>query len=388
MPIETINRTVLQYYEEVHLQEINRQLYTTLFSLEDTNTSAGFLLDRYSVTPAAVAYVSSSSPAVTLNYQEGSSIQISPPRLAQRTPINRELKDKAIAGVEAAAGYGPAEIQMIGQITKTHVAAINMTKNKQALEVFLEGEFRARGSNDADLDMDIDYSRDDSLSFTYDTQPTAASVGGALSAALGKLSKFGAPLDEVIVLLGGKWITYIARDADIQRSQAFNLQNVLTATSLLPENVRNTEGLKLLAMYRGLDMITGVSLCAYTPRVPYVAPGVDASTPYIPDDKAIVLSLQSDRYRINRGMDVFDPSGNSQVVAQEIAPDTYTTPDPIIDYIRSQSRHAFVPANINHTAVITGLFATGETSAETPKETPTETPTETPSGTPSATPGG
>jgi len=101
MPIETINRTVLQYYEEVHLQEINRQLYTTLFSLEDTNTSAGFLLNRYSVTPAAVAYVSSSSPAVTLDYQEGSSIQIRPPRLAQKTPISRELKDKAIAGVEA-----------------------------------------------------------------------------------------------------------------------------------------------------------------------------------------------------------------------------------------------------------------------------------------------
>jgi len=270
---------------------------------------------------------------------------------------------------------------MIGQITKTHVAAINMTKNKQALDVFLEGEFRARGSNDADLNMDIDYSRDDSLSFTYDTKPTTASVGATLSAALGELSKFSAPLDEVIVLLGGKWIAHIARDSDIQRSQAFNLQNVLTATSLLPENVQNTEGLKLLAMYRGLDMITGVSLCAYTPRVPYTVPGADASTPYIPDDKMIVLSMQSNRYRINRGIDIFDPSGNSQVVAQEIAPDTYTTPDPIIDYIRSQSRHAFVPANINHTAVITGLFASGESSSETPKETPTETPSATPTGT-------
>jgi|GEM_PF-3223538 len=362
MPIETINRTARRLYEEEFLQEIKKQLYITLFPEEDTNNSEKFLLNP--VTPAAVARTSPTSPPVAIEYIiEGSGLTIRPPRLAQKTQIDRELKDRAIAGVEAADGFRKADVQRVRQIIQTHIANINITKNKQAIDVFAKGKFLARGLGDADLGMDIPYNRNSSLDLTYDFRSSGARMDSALSDALNALSKFGAPLEDVIVLLGRNWIRRMFEDEGIKQSQA-NLQNVLASASLLPEKVQKTEGLKILATYQGSDMITPVSFCSYIPSVPFKAPGASSYEPYIPDNMAIVFSLQSKRYRVNRGIGVFDGGGNSRTVTGEVAIDTYNTPDPPVEYIRSQSRHIFVPDNINHTAVITGTFSSTSSSGE------------------------
>ena len=44
------------------------------------------------------------------------------------------------------------------------------------------------------------------------------------------------------------------------------------------------------------------------------------------------------------------------IISSEIVFDSYNSADPVSEFIRSQTRLAFVPANINHVARSVGTF--------------------------------
>jgi len=70
----------------------------------------------------------------------------------------------------------------------------------------------------------------------------------------------------------------------------------------------------------------------------------------------IMFSLNSTRYKVQRGVDVLGIDGRSTRAVGDVVFDEYTDKDPIVTYIRSQARYAFIPAMVNHTARQTGMF--------------------------------
>ena len=70
-----------------------------------------------------------------------------------------------------------------------------------------------------------------------------------------------------------------------------------------------------------------------------------------------MFSSGDKRYRVFGGVDALSDSGKAiRVAGAEIIFDSYNTKDPVEEVIRSQSRYAFIPANINHVALSTGTF--------------------------------
>ena len=145
MGIETITRAAKKFYEELYLQQTEKQLFYTMFDVLDESTTAGFLLDSLTGSPYAVTYRNKDGQSHVRQYSPGSGQLIEPPIASEKTPLSEELLDKVVAGVDATAGFGSNEAALVNQIVRQHVSAMNMTKNKQALDVLKNGVFYAKG---------------------------------------------------------------------------------------------------------------------------------------------------------------------------------------------------------------------------------------------------
>ena len=64
-----------------------------------------------------------------------------------------------------------------------------------------------------------------------------------------------------------------------------------------------------------------------------------------------------DRYRVFRGVDALDGNGKAVRTVGEIVFDSFNTKDPVTELVRSQTRFAMVPGNVNRTAQSTGTFS-------------------------------
>jgi hypothetical protein len=69
-----------------------------------------------------------------------------------------------------------------------------------------------------------------------------------------------------------------------------------------------------------------------------------------------MFSLDSPRYTIIRGIDALDGSGKIRRAASDVVFDTFVNNDPPVEFLRSQTRHCFIPGNIDHTVLATGTF--------------------------------
>jgi hypothetical protein len=126
----------------------------------------------------------------------------------------------------------------------------------------------------------------------------------------------------------------------------------------MPPELLNTQGLYLVADYLIPGTMTPIYLCGYQPQYEFKRLKNGTEEPFLPDDEAICLSVNDSvfRYRIFRGIDAFDTGGSRIRTVGEIVFDSFTEKDPIEELLRSQSRLAFVTANINRTAVCVGTF--------------------------------
>jgi len=101
-------------------------------------------------------------------------------------------------------------------------------------------------------------------------------------------------------------------------------------------------------------MIAPLWVCGYAPPVAYVSDLGETAAPYIGVNDAVFFSLTDQRFKVNRGVNIIDGNGARAREVGDLVVDRFTDNDPVTEYLRSQSRHVFVPGNINHTVKTTG----------------------------------
>jgi hypothetical protein len=353
MGIELINRTAKRYYEETYLQNTGKQFYN-IFDTPDDDEAAAFSLDSLIQDPYAATYRQGNGQAHVRPYAPGTGMVLIPPTIGEKTPITSDLRDKIIAGIEPAGGFTRHSAKLIGDILKQHTAAINMQKNYQAMQVLVGGTFLAPGPGGVDIGLTLDFGRSTDQTLTYNF--TTGTMSGALKEAQDALLAKGTPMDNLCVIMGSTWLNDFSADTDIIAWRAANTANEILVQDMVPEWVNGIEGLYRVATYRAPDMIAPMHILSYSPPKQYVKDKGETAEVYIAATKAVFFSLSDERYKVNRGIDILDANGKIQRVVGDMVMDSYTENDPVAMYQRTQTRHAFVYGNINHTAVSTGTF--------------------------------
>lgn len=354
MGIETLTRGAKRSYEEWKAQEANG-IENLLFPILDEDTSSAFMLDRYIESPYGVIYRDRDNQSHVRPYEPGTGYIYDIPRASEKTRIGEELKDAAITGLNSTDSQAVHIRKLMDDVVKHHVSGHNITKRKQAIDVIVDGEFNANGAGGTDLNLGIDYSRaagnEITADFTSISQPTA------LKALQDVLVAQGCPQDNMVALMGSTWLADFMTDSDVLAYLDANSANQLLEMQMMPPELRNTKGVKVVAIYRAPGMIAPIYVCSYSPGYSYVGYNGASSSAWVTATKCAMFSLDSPRYRVNRGVDVINEAGKIQRAVGDVVFDTFSDDDPPADWMRSTTRHLYVPGNVNHTAVSTGTFS-------------------------------
>jgi hypothetical protein len=354
MALETVTRGAKQYYEQYFLQAQN-SIAKLLFRNEDMDPSSDFLLDELTSNQAAVVYRDKDNQSHVMPFQNGSGQKIDIPRASEKTPITEELADQVIAGLEANSPHAAHAASLTEKIVKQHIQAHNMLKNKQALDVIFNGEFLAPGIDGEDLGLGIDYGRAASQEVTHDFTATDT-ILTAITEMVEQARATGTPMSDLVMFLGSDWITELNTDTTFLEYMQANANNPLLQSPRVAALLNGTEGAYAIANVRPLGAIAPVTLVAYAPGTQYLAYPGAAAADWITSTKAALVSLADQSWRVHRGMQVLQNNMPTRAVG-EIVFDSYYSPDPVTDFLRSQSRHLFVMGDIDHTVVSTGTFA-------------------------------
>ena len=353
---DILTRAAKQYFEQVYFQQTERQLFNRLFNVVDESTDSNFILDKYTGNPYALTYRQKDGQSRVAQYAPGSGILIDVPIASRKTPITEELLDRVAAGIEAIGGFGINEAQMVNQIVRDHVAGLNMTKNKQALDVFADGKFYAKGPAGADIGLDISFWRNASNDMTYDFTTGGASMSKALQEAQDYLRTKSTPLSNMVCIMGASWLSKYGSDTSIQAYTATSTQGNVLIQQLMPPELIGIDGLHVVGQYRAPGMVAPMWICAYAPPVAYIKDEGEAAGKYVADTQALFFALDDVRYKVNRGVNVLDENGKRVRAVGDLVIDRFSDNDPVVEYLRTSTRHCFVPGNPDHTAKSTGTF--------------------------------
>lgn len=350
MGVELLTRNAIELYEERKLiakNGIDKLIFRTL----NQDTSASFRLDKMISTPYGIRYQSQGNQAKIRHFQPGSVELITPPVAKEKTPMDETFFDQTAVGQESSSGYQAARTKNVSQIVGDHMEAHNMTKWKQAIDVLVTGTFKARGTGDVALGLDIDYSRAAGNALTNNFTTNKMSV--AIAAMVKKMSDQGAPMEGLVIIMGQDWLSNFAEDTAINTLRQTNKANELIQSSPQAQLLNNTHGLFVLDYIRVPNAIAPVWITSFQPGSQYKADEKTAAADWIGSTKAVIFSLASKTFRVNRGVNVSGVNKIERRVGDEVF-DSFTQDDPQAEFIRSQTRHAYVYGNINHTAVSTG----------------------------------
>jgi len=356
MGIETLTRGAKLSYEEWKAQEPNG-IDKLLFPSMDVDTSAAFAMDRLIESPYGIVYRDANNQSHVRPYEPGTGYIYTVPRASEKTAIPEDLKDAAISGLEPTASQALHVRKLMDDITKHHMSGHNLTKWKQAIDVIFGGTFIARGDGGNSLNLDIDFSRAAGNALTYNFTTAGNTMPKALKAMQDQLITQGASLDNQVVIMGSTWLNDFSTDSDVIAYLQANGATQLLEMQMMPPELRNTHGLKVIATFRGVGMVAPVFICTFSPGVSYVQYKGASAAAWVTATKAAMFSLNSPRYSVQRGVDAFNAAGKSERFVGDVVFDTFTENDPILDVVRSQTRHVYIPGNINHTVVSTGTFA-------------------------------
>lgn len=357
--MDIFTRTVKRLYEKLYNQMSNGQrgIDSFLFGVDDFSTSANFALDQYIKKPHGVTFKKRGEETAIMPYSPGTGQVYEASEAGAFTPISAKLRDSVIAGKEATASFQENEIKLIEDILKMHTISHNTTRWKIALDTIRTGKFSPYGLKGEDIGLEIDFGRDASLEKTYDF----TAVGAKITKALGELydayvAKNGAR-SNIVMILGKNWLSAFESDSDVQKQITANQSNILLEQNMMPPELNNTYGLYSVSRFRIPGRVSPVWICAYEPEGLFQAYSGASEIEYMPSDEAVIFSLGSSRFRAFRGVDVMND--NNQVIRAvgEIVFDSYTTPNPAGTFLRSNTRFAFIPGDVNNTARSTGTFA-------------------------------
>lgn len=257
------------------------------------------------------------------------------------------------------AGFDANKAKLMADILVEHTVAHTITRWKLALDVFRTGKFSPKGIKGRDIGgLEIDFGRDSSLSTTYDFTGVGATIDLALKDLIDKYRAKGGNTANVCILMGSKWLAKLESDDDVLVRMQANTANTLIRMNLNPPEFMNVQGLNYIGEYRVPGVAFPVSILTYEQQDQFTAYVGASAVDYLPADEAIIFSSSDKRYRVFGGIDALNDAGKPvRVQGAEIVFDSFFKPDPVAEMIRSQSRYAFVPANVDHIAISTGTFA-------------------------------
>lgn len=358
MPIEDVLYGARELYSETYFANPRRQIWETLFPRPNVNLASEFSLDKLVRDPHGITYRNKDAQSKIRHYKPGTNTMIKIPRASEKTPVTEDMRDTVVVGKTGTTSFDENKMELGVQIAEDHIEGHVMTKNKQAIDVLRTGIFEAPGEDGVDIGLDLDFGRAAGNSIAYDYTAVGATYSEATNEQLAQyISNKGAPRSNIIQLCGQKWLSAYASDENVLNAAQNNNVNQLQQANMIPPELLGTQGLIVHGVYRSLDMVTNVWVCSYSPGVQYIAYEDATAADWVPEDEAIMFSLDSLRWGVQRGVDVLDAQGKAARAVGEIVFDNFTSSDPVTEYFRSQTRHAFVPARINHTVLSTGTFA-------------------------------
>lgn len=355
MGIETLTRGAKRSYEQFRAQETNG-VDKALFKTVDMDTSASFMLDKLLHSAFGIVYRDKDNQAHVRQYQAGTGYQYEIPIASEKTRIGEELKDAAVSGIEPTSSQAIHLRKVMDDIVKDHVSGHNLTKWKQALDVIFDGEFYAYGPGGVNLGLGIDFDRAAANELTHDFTGTDT-MDIAIKEMQAQLRLQGSSLNNLVLIAGDDWISEFSTDTTVLSYRDANTATELLEMQKIPPQIMNCPHLTALASYRPAGALKPVYVVSFNPGVSYVPYKGAAATDWITSTKAAMFSMDMETYRVYRGIDVVTESGMVDRVAGDVVFDTFSTDDPVADFMRSSTRHCFIPANINHTVVSTGTFS-------------------------------
>jgi hypothetical protein len=327
-----------------------------LFDIDDMDESANFALDQLIVNPEAVTFRQKDEQSHIREYKAGSGTIYEVPHASEKTPISEALRDAVVAGIESTGSFSTKHAKMVQNIINQHVAAHTITRWKTAIDTIRTGIFTPLGIGGKSIGLEINFNRDASLSITYDFTAVGADINEALYELITAYRAQGGSYDNMCIIMGRKWLKEFSTDTTVIEYMKANAANQIVMQSIMPPELFNTQGLMMMARYLVPGEVAPVYICAFEPRYKYVAYVGATAADFMPEDEAIIFSIGDDRYRVFRGVDALGGNEKAVRTVGEIVFDSFNTKDPVTELIRSQTRFAMVPGNVNRTARSAGTF--------------------------------
>jgi len=357
--LDKFTRTLKRLYEEKGNMLLGgkKGIDQFLFDIDDMDESANFALDQLIVNPEAVTFRQKDEQSHIREYKAGSGTIYEVPHASEKTPISEALRDAVVAGIESTGSFSTKHAKMVQNIINQHVAAHTITRWKTAIDTIRTGIFTPLGIGGKSLGLEINFNRDASLSITYDFTEVGADINEALYELIAAYRAQGGSYDNMCIIMGRKWLKEFSTDTTVIEYMKANAANQIVMQSIMPPELFNTQGLMMMARYLVPGEIQPVYICAFEPRYKYIAYPDATAADFMPEDEAVIFSIGDDRYRVFRGVDALDGNEKAVRTVGEIVFDSFNTKDPVTELIRSQTRVAFVPGNINRTARSAGTFS-------------------------------
>lgn len=354
--LELALRTVKKYYEKIdgQMQAGKIGLDKFLFGIDDMDTSGQFAIDSFVLNPHGVSFRKAGEQSHVRKFDTGTGKVYEVPRISEKTPITEYDQDLIVAGLEATSGQAQNAARRVEKIVQTHKAAHYMTRVKYALDTMRTGAFSPLGIEGQDIGLEIDFSQSGDNDITYDFTDADASMNTALQEMFEVYRANGGNLSDVTVIFGSDWYNNFFEDTDVLTWMDSNSSNILLEQSMNITNFANVDGLYKMATYRP-GIVASLNLCQVSfghKFTPYLG---GTAVDFFPSDEAIMFSPSAERYRVFRGIDAVD-NGRIQKVVGELVFDSFIENDPVQEYIRTQTRLAMIPANVNQIVRSTGTF--------------------------------
>lgn len=356
--LETFTRTSKVFEREIVNENVTgRGIDDFLFPNVNADAdSDNFAIDSLIKTVHGISFRKKDEQSVLRPFENGTGMVYEVPLASEKTPISERLRGAVIAGQEVFASLSQREQAIYKETIAFHTVAYAQTRWKLALDTVRTGVFSPMGINGNDIGLSIDFGRDASLSLSYNFTATGATFDAALSQLLEAYYAQNGYGDDLYLIAGRKWLAEFYKDTGVKAKMEKNLSNVLVTSGLSPVGLDGVYGLKVQANYLVDGQTNPLAICSYRPQGLFAAYKGATPEAFVPDEEAILISTGSTRYKVLRGVDVFNDAKQPVRAVGDVVFDTYTEDDPIRTFLRSHARFAFVPGNINHTARIRGTF--------------------------------
>jgi len=356
--LEKFMRTAKVFYEDIknELSGGQQGIDSFLFGVDDQSTSSNFTLDQYISNPHGIVFRKRDEQSHARPYVPGVGQVYEVPRASEKTYISEELRDSVVAGVESTAGFSSHNAQLLEKIIRDHVVGHTVTRWKLAIDTIRTGKYSPTGAGGQDIGLEIDFNRDAAQSIIYDFTETGATIDAALKAMYDRGNAKGMSKGNRVMILGSKWLEEFETDDNVLERMQANPSNVLVEQNIMPPELQNTKGLYVVGRYRIPGTVGPVWITAFNPDSAYIQYKGATATDFMPEDEAIMVGLDSGRFRIFRGVDALDGSGNITRSVGEIVLDSFVSKDPVGEVLRSQSRVAMIPGDVDKTVRSEGTF--------------------------------